>query len=110
MLVRRVQVLLAVSGVVVAVAGVAGAASRTRTVKVTDSVYTPRKLTVRSGTKVVWRFDGKLPHNVEVARGPDLFTSSIYTKGTFARRLRARGTYRIVCTLHQNMTMKVIVK
>lgn len=89
---------------------VAGAASKTRTVNVTDSVYTPRKLTVRSGTKVVWRFNGSLPHNVEVTRGPELFSSSIFKKGQFARRLRARGTYKIVCTLHTNMTMKVIVR
>jgi plastocyanin len=99
-----------VSAAVGAGVTVAGAASKTRTVKVTDSVYTPRKLTVRSGTKVVWSFNGALPHNVEVTRGPELFSSRIIKKGTFARRLRARGTYRIVCTLHTYMTMKVIVK
>jgi plastocyanin len=111
MRIRRVHVLLA--GVAVAAGTgvtVAGAASKTRTVKVTDSVYTPRKLTVPSGTRVVWRFDGALPHNVEVTRGPELFSSSIFKKGTFTRRLRERGTYKIVCTLHTNMTMKVIVR
>ncbi len=109
----RVQALLAaiaVAGAAAAGVSVAGAASKTRTVKVTDSVYTPKRLTVKSGTKVIWSFDGKLPHNVEVTRGPELFSSRIIKKGTFARRLRARGTYRIVCTLHTYMTMKVIVR
>ncbi len=100
--------------VVVAVLAVSGAgafaSSKTRTVRATDSVYTPKKLTVKSGTKVVWRFDGNLPHNVEVDRGPELFSSSITRKGTFTHRMKARGTYKIVCTLHTNMTMKVIVK
>jgi len=92
-----------------ACAGAAGAAS-TRTVKVRDSVYTPRKVVVRKGTKVVWSFRGQLPHNVEVTSGPELFSSSILKQGTFAHRMRKRGTYRIVCTLHTTMTMKVIVR
>ncbi|HEX6391292.1 MAG TPA: cupredoxin domain-containing protein [Solirubrobacteraceae bacterium] len=110
-LVRRVQALLAVVALLAAAGvGVATAASKTRTVKVTDRAYEPRKLTVRSGTKVVWSFNGSLPHNVEVTRGPELFSSSIYKKGTFSRRMRKRGTYRIVCTLHTYMTMRVVVR
>jgi plastocyanin len=85
-------------------------AASTRTVQVRDSVYSPRVLKVRSGTKVVWNFNGSLPHNVEVTRGPELFSSSIVRRGTFAHRMRERGTYRIVCTLHTNMTMKVVVR
>jgi plastocyanin len=108
---HRAVLLCIVSAVVAAgTIGAAQGASRTRTVKVRDSVYTPKKLTVPSGTKVVWDFDGQLPHNVEVSRGPELFSSAIVKHGTFSHRMRKRGTYRIVCTLHQNMTMKVIVK
>lgn len=113
MLVRRVHVLLAVTAVATGTAAgvsAAGAASKTRTVKVTDDGYSPRKMTVRSGTKVVWSFSGSLPHNVEVTRGPELFSSTIVKKGTFSRRLRRRGTYRIVCSLHTYMTQKVIVR
>lgn len=112
---RRVHQRASLAVVVAVVAATAvqlGAASAasTRTVKVRDSVYSPRKLTVTKGTKVVWSFQGNLPHNVEVSSGPELFSSTIVRQGTFARRLRARGTYRIVCTLHTNMKMKVIVR
>lgn len=112
-LVRRVHALLAAIAIAAAAGTsitIASAATKTRTVRVTDSVYRPGTLTVRSGTKVIWRFNGKLPHNVEVTRGPELFSSSIFTRGTFARRMRERGTYRIVCTLHTRMRMKVIVR
>src|SRR5262245_25558737 len=84
-------VVVAVAAVGIVDAGGAGAAPRTRTVDVVDSVYKPRRIRVRSGTKVVWRFDGTLPHNVEVFSGPELFSSTIMRKGTFARRFRARG-------------------
>jgi plastocyanin len=116
MVVRRVHeraalaLMLVVAVAAATVVAGASAAAKTRTVKATDSVYTPRKLTVRSGTTVVWDFNGSLPHNVEVTSGPELFSSSIVKRGTFTHKLRKRGTYKIVCSLHQNMTMKVIVK
>lgn len=91
--------------------GVADAKAPTRTVKVTDNVYTPKRLTVKRGTKVVWSFRGNIPHNVDVSSGPELFSSRIVKSGTFAKRLTRRGTYRIVCTLHEaDMTMKVVVR
>jgi plastocyanin len=107
---RRVAAALIVVAACGAGVGVAGAAS-TRTVKVTDNVYSPKRLTVKKGTKVVWSFRGAIPHNVDVASGPELFSSRILKSGTFAKRLTRRGTYRIVCTLHEaDMTMKVVVR
>lgn len=108
---RRVAAALLVMTAVTASVGVADAAAPTRTVKITDNVYSPKRLTVARGTKIVWSFRGNIPHNVDVSSGPELFSSRIQKSGTFARRLTRRGTYRIVCTLHEaDMTMKVVVR
>lgn len=108
---RRVLAMGVLACVAGAVTTGVGDAASSRTVKVRDSFYSPKRLEVRSGTKVVWRFGGQLPHNVEVTRGPELFSSSIKKDGTFARTLRKRGTYKVVCTLHEaTMTMKVVVR
>jgi hypothetical protein len=43
-----------------------------------------------------------------VTSGPRRFRSRTQARGTFARRLRARGTYRIICTVH-GQTMRINV-
>ncbi len=58
-------------------------------------------MTVKKGTKVTWKWTGKLPHNVTVISGPKKFHSATQTKGSFAQTLTKPGTYKIVCTIHQ---------
>ena len=40
------------------------------------------------------------PHNVTVKRGPVRFHSRTKTSGNYVKRMRRRGTYKIVCTIH----------
>jgi plastocyanin len=99
----------------VAVAGVAALAvpalgAATKTVKVLDFKFTPTKLTVKKGTKVTWKWGGKIVHNVTVTSGPKKFHSATITKGTYSQTLTKPGTYKIVCTIHapgMAMTIKV---
>jgi plastocyanin len=88
--------------------GPAPRAARTVNVTVGDDFYRPARLSVAPRTRVRWVWRGRDIHNVTVTSGPRRFSSRTQVRGTFARRLRARGTYRIVCTVH-GQTMRIRV-
>jgi plastocyanin len=70
----------------------------------------PSTVTVDRGDAVRWRWTGRNQHNVQVQRGPARFQSKVKRSGTFSRTLRKRGTYRIVCSIHQpDMRMTLVV-
>ena len=90
------------------------ALSARKTVEVDDNYFVhkgaPRTVTVHRGDKVVWEWEGRNPHNVTVTKGPVKFHSSTQKSGDYSKRLRRRGTYKIVCTIHRpsmRMTLKV---
>jgi len=100
---------------VVALAGVAGAVAipafaATRTVKLGDNFFKPRSVSVKRGTKVVFKWTGSAPHNVTVTSGPKKFHSKTQTKGSYKVTPHTKGTYRIVCTIHAGMTMTLKVR
>jgi plastocyanin len=81
----------------------------TKTVTLKDNRFSPTTVTVSRGTtvKFVWR--GKAPHNV-IATGAAKFQSKTQVKGSFSKRLTRKGTYKIICSIHQpgmKMTLKV---
>lgn len=84
-------------------------AARTVQVSVKDDFYSPSSLTVTTGTRVRWVWKGHDPHNVTVTSGPTDFASSTKRKGDFARTLKKAGTYRIICTVHEQR-MKLVVR
>jgi plastocyanin len=92
----------------------APAVSKRKSVEVDDNYFVregdPRTVTVKRGDIVVWEWEGVNPHNVTVRRGPVRFHSRTKTSGRYVKRMRRRGTYRIVCTLHapaMRMRLKV---
>ena len=92
----------------------APAVSKRRSVEVDDNYFVregpSRTVTVKRGDRVVWEWEGMNPHNVTVRRGPVRFRSRTKTSGRYAKRMRRRGTYRIVCTIHapaMRMRLKV---
>jgi plastocyanin len=86
-------------------------AGRVATVRVGDVFFSPTRLGVRRGTRVRWVWRGQLSHNVTVVRGPARFRSRTKRSGSFARTLRRRGRYRLICTIHggrrQSMRIRV---
>ena len=111
---RKLLVLIFViaAGVTAVFASTAPSATR---VKVGDNYFVrpsgvPR-VTVSKGTRVKWVWTGDSRHNVKVVRGPVKFGSSTMSSGTYAKRLRRRGTYTIICTVHgaDDQTMKLVV-
>jgi plastocyanin len=95
---------------------VAGTAlSKTKSVEVDDDYFVregaPRTVTVHKGDKVEWEWEGENPHNVTVTKGPVKFHSETQSRGTYEKKLRKVGTYKIVCTIHRpdmRMTLKVV--
>jgi plastocyanin len=76
----------------------------TKTITVGDDFFKPKTLKVKKGTKLVFKWRGKNPHNVTGAG----LKSGTKTKGTY--RARARRSGKIVCTIHPGMTMRLKVR
>ena len=100
--------------IVVLLAAAAPASAATRNVKIGDDYFvragSAPTVTVTKGTTVKWNWRGTHPHNVLVRRGPVAFQSEVKRSGSFSRRMRRRGTYKIVCTIHEPdmaMTLRV---
>lgn len=101
----------AVLALIVAGAGLATAAPTT-TIKLKDNFFVPSEKTVKRGTTVRFKWAGVNPHNVAKASGPGgRFTSrSTWRPGVnFAKKFEKVGTYRLVCTLHTGMELKLTV-
>ena len=86
----------------------------TRTVRLGDDWFVrdggSTRVTVDRGTRVRWRWTGRDLHNVVVRRGPTRFQSPLKRSGSYRKTVRRRGTYRIVCSIHQpdmRMTLRV---
>ena len=87
------------------VAPSAGAA--TKKITVNDNFFKPTRVKVVVGDKVVWKWKGVVAHNVTVEKGPQKFHSTTKVDGKFSRVIKKPGVYRIVCTIHPGMDMKL---
>jgi plastocyanin len=92
----------------------APAAAAPREVKVGDDYYVragnPPTVTVKQGRIVKWNWRGSRQHNVVVQSGPANFQSDLKRSGSYSRKMRRRGTYRIICSIHapdMAMTLRV---
>jgi plastocyanin len=83
-----------------------------KTVKVADDFYSPTSLSVSSGTKVKFNWVGNHKHNVVKKKGPGGSFSSVPTSAqgvNFTHKFSKAGTYKIICTIHPEMKMKISV-
>jgi plastocyanin len=88
-----------------------------RTVTIADNFYGPAKLTLNRGSTVswVWPEDTGDVHDVLLQKGPGgvrHFQSEPGSAGyVFKRTLKVPGTYRIICTFHEEeMRMTIVVR
>jgi plastocyanin len=108
------------AGVVAGASGAADAptatAAATKTVKVADNFYSPKKLTVAKGTTIKWKWSNRNADSHDVylnkkPKGVKRFQSPpAATFFTYKRTLKKAGTYKLLCTFHENMTMRIDVK
>jgi plastocyanin len=100
---------------VIALVAVTPAAAATKNVKVGDDYFVksgkPVTVTVTKGTTVKWNWKGASDHNVVARKGhKKVFQSAVKQRGSFKRKLKTRGTYKIICSIHapdMRMTLRV---
>lgn len=101
---------------VVLVPASAAGTGKTRTVTIGDNFYGPTKLTVKVGTTVAWKWpdDTGDSHDVKLGSAPKgvkkFQSEEAGSAYSFKRKLTVAGTYKIVCTLHEEMRQTIIVK
>ena len=88
-----------------------------KTVKIFDDYYLPFKLTVDKGSTITWKWPEYVSlnvHDVKLRSGPAgvrKFHSEPASSGyRYTRTLKQPGLYKIVCTLHEEMTMTIRVR
>ena len=89
-----------------------------KTVRVHDNYFLKDDLTVKRGTVVTWRwpdfYEAGDVHAIRLKSGPKgvkkFQSEAAATDYTFKRKLRVAGKYRIVCTLHTDMQMRIRVR
>ena len=94
------------------------AAAAKKTVEVGDNYYSPKTLTVNRGTTVTWKWPGFDEagdvHDVKLKSGPKgvkkFQSEAASTEYSFKRKLTVSGTYKLVCTLHEEMTQTIKVR
>jgi plastocyanin len=90
----------------------------TKTVKIGDNYYAPKTLTVKKGTTVVFKWpdfdEAGDVHDVKLKSGPKgvkkFQSEAASTDYSFKRKLTVAGTYKLICTLHEEMTMTIKVR
>jgi plastocyanin len=113
---RRLPVALAAVAALLCAAPADAGAPQRKTVKVYDNYFLPSKLTVDKGAAVTWKWPDDVldVHDVKLKSGPDgvkRFWSEPASAGyRYKRTLRKPGRYKIVCTLHDEMTMTIRVR
>jgi plastocyanin len=111
---KRLIALLVAVGAVAAAAVAVPAFAATKVVKVGPSIrFGPQKLSIKSGDTVRFRWTGSLPHDVVITKGPNVHgkktISRVRTKGTVSKTFHTKGTYTIICQIHQP-TMKLTLR
>lgn len=112
---KKSLVVLALAAALIVAFAVPALAGSGTTVKVGDNYFVRSgkapTVTVKAGTTVTFKWSGHAPHDVRVTKGPNKFSSgNAKTKGTYRVKVTKRGTYKIICTIHQPdmaMTLKV---
>lgn len=95
-----------------ALSGIAGARG-SATIKVGDDYFAPDKKTVSKGTKVKFNWVGDDKHDVVKLSGPgrDFDSGPLEGSGVlFSKKFKKAGTYKIICSIHDGMNMKLVVK
>jgi plastocyanin len=82
--------------------------AKTYTITIKDFEFSPKRLEIPAGAKVVWINKDEEPH--KIAETKDEFHSEpLDTDGQYAREFKTPGTYEYFCTLHPRMTGKIVV-
>lgn len=111
---RAVQgAVLALSVLLGMVFVVPGGQASAATYRVTMSgyAYSPATLTIPAGSTVTWTNQDTAPHDVKTTSGPAAIHSPMLNKGgSWSFTFTTPGTYAYYCTVHPNMTARIVVQ
>ena len=107
-----------IATVLLAVALIPNAAPKKKTVNLGDNFFTPKTVTVAEGATVTWKWPGFEEagdvHDVKLKSGPKgakkFASEQAASDYSFKRRLTVPGTYKIICSLHEEMKMTIKVR
>ena len=113
---HRALIALVIAGA--ALVAAPASAGPKKTVKVLDNYFSPKKVTVAKDTTVQWNWpeDGGDVHDVKLTSAPKgvrKFHSEAASGGySFRRKLSRPGTYKLLCTFHEDddMRMTIVVR
>jgi plastocyanin len=79
-----------------------------------EFVFSPSRLVIHVGTRVIWRNHSMQPHTVTATGSPPAFDSGTQTlinrRHTWAHVFRQVGTYHYYCLLHPYMKGTIVVQ
>lgn len=103
---RRTLILALVAALLVV--GLASSAVAAVVIRTSGQTWSPTRVTVHRGTRVVWRATS-VNHNVSAYGGNWTFFQSISTSGdpTAARTFRRVGRFKFRCTIHSTLAAGV---
>ena len=101
-----------------AAALVPGAAPKKKTVEVGDNYFAPAKVTVAKGATVTFKWPSAEEagdvHDVKLKSGPKgvkkFHSEQASADYAYKRKLTVAGTYKLICTLHEEMKLTISVK
>jgi plastocyanin len=82
----------------------------TKTISVRDNSFSPKSTTVKRNTVIRFTWRGSNPHNVISTSARKIKPIATRTSGSVSRKLTKKGTYRMLCSIHEGMTLKITVK
>ncbi|MDF3149288.1 MULTISPECIES: plastocyanin/azurin family copper-binding protein [unclassified Streptomyces] len=108
---------LAVLAVLVVLVGmllvlpVGRASAATYRVAMSGYAFSPTTLTITAGSTVTWTNQDTAPHDVKTTSAPAAFHSPMLNKGgSWSFTFNTPGTYAYYCTVHPNMTARIVVQ
>jgi plastocyanin len=114
---RIIPAALAAAAALLCAAPAVAGAPKPKSVEVADNYYLPDKLTIKKGTKVTWKWPDDIAidvHDVKLKSAPKgvrKWQSEPASSGyRYKRKFKKPGKYKIICTLHEEMTMTIKVK
>ena len=83
--------------------------AKAKQVSIRDDRFSPKNVNVSVGGTVTWTWEGANDHNVtfrKVPNGASKRRARTRSSGHFTRSFSKRGTYRYVCTIHEDLGMR----
>jgi plastocyanin len=77
-------------------------------VNIDNFAFTPKELTVKAGTTIVFRNRDDIPHLVVGANG-EFHSKALDTDDSFSFTFAKAGTYAYFCGLHPQMQGRIVV-